>query len=86
MRNATIGMAESYYNKAEDNREFRLVQLVKTTTDEMPIFNKNVASSLSQEQVGDSKLAVANSVLGEAEGMGKVNTADEYIKYDKSQK
>ena len=86
MRNSAIGKAESYHNKGKDNSEFNTVHLVKTITDQMPIFNKHVASLLAQKQLDTANQTMATSIMGKALGMDKVNTADEHIKLDKGQK
>ena len=52
----------------------------------MPIFNKYVSPRIAQKQVGAANQRIANSVMGKAGGMDKVDTADEYAKYVKSQK
>ena len=52
----------------------------------MPIFNKYVDARLARKQIDSANHAIANSVMGKAVGMDKVNTADEHIEYAKSQK
>ena len=52
----------------------------------MPIFNKYVDARLARKQIDSANHAIANSVMGKAVGMDKVNTADGHIKYAKSQK
>ena len=85
MRNSAIGEAESY-QKGRYNREFNIFDLVKTIDDEMPIFNKYVAARLAQKQIDADNQPMANSLMGKAVGIDKVNTADEHIEFAKSQK
>ena len=66
--------------------EFGAIALVKTINDQMPIFNKHVAARLAQKHIDNANQAMATSIMGKAVGMEKVNTADEHIKFDKSQK
>ena len=86
MRNSAIGKAEAYHNKGKDNMEFDTIGLVKTTTDQMPIFNKHVAARLAQKHIDNANQAMASSIMWKAVGVEKVNTADEHIKFPKSQK
>ena len=86
MRNSAIGKADAYYNKAEANKDFDTITLVKRITDAMPIFNKYVGARLAQKHIDNANQVIASSIMGEALSIDKVNTAEENIKFAKNQK
>ena len=84
--NAALGKSETYHAKCEINSEFEVNKKVKDLVDSMPVYNDNIALSLSKKQVGAVRNFLATSIVGKLQSEEDTKTYESILKYAKGRK